>query len=1135
MSKTKNWSTRALYLVIAVVMALGLLLTPATNPNNVVSADESEWMRLVTPSEKDWEIAPQSDIVDLGSGGGVLCLIGTGQDVDELYKTEYADYISPSPTSKSDIIPQLWKSTNFGVTWKGITKAVLKCVKDEDLGELTAFEKVALAPDDGDFIMVAVTTTGEGLRILISKDGGSRFYDSGDLTDAGTTFTTIIDKNVSKEVDDIRNIAIGGIGAAGEGLVYRIECISGLSRDWENATAYDGWDVAKTGAINSLFVSTVKFAPSWAVDKTVLVTSHTADATYLQSGTWGTRDENKVWNTEASFTEAVKIVDDPSTSGYGSTAAIIALPSDYAGRHAADRYLWVHVNQVLGGGGVIYRVVDDAVEPIERQIPNNPLLASVSYFGSIDEGQAIAGLFGDGTAHNTACCEGVQVYRNDSIEDMEICCRAWRAACKPPTGQLGAGVALASANFAIGIGAFGFGDYDEGAFQVSFDGGDNWQQVSMIDTSINYLSDVAQSPDCNVSYLASVNTEEGCGCDSVWMKDTELAAALYKDAWLRVFCKPLESDFGLLRLAPEETKSMTVYLVDRGTDTVYCDLSEGLACWDESGSEGGSATINNISDLAVKDASTIYALDAGGKIAMSDDYGATGSWEDPVDSEVDAGWTIAVLGDNVLIGGQDADVSYSSDGGVTFTALEDIDTSGYVTIAFDSYFDANDTIYAAVNEAGVSEGGDNGIYRWVINESDEWKDLGAEKYGYTGLVLDRADGNPMTSASTGSVLYASYIGLNEDEELVTGVARCLTPAKEVCCGQAAWDYLVAGLTPDEEAFYFMPKALKICGCLTPDSNSRLWVIDGIYDGDGPGYDIEEGEDGTVWTYEDCLAKAASTLKGIADGTMVAADPCECFNDNFSLTWERLCNACEYDIQIALDEDFTEIVKSTGDFAKGDRKGDGDFYEPPEPATPSLVVENGTLGCSTTFYWRVRVRYTETDEVIRSHWSDAWSFTVGAPIGQAPSATAPETGATDVPVENVGFTWEAVPNADSYTFVLSSNADLSSPLVTKTGLKDTAYSYAGPLDNAATYYWGVKAMTGDQVLSESSVSSFTTAAAAKYCAPDGLCFDTEAELKAHLAESAAPPPATPAWVWVVIGIGAVLVITVIVLIFRTRRV
>jgi hypothetical protein len=67
--------------------------------------------------------------------------------------------------------------------------------------------------------------------------------------------------------------------------------------------------------------------------------------------------------------------------------------------------------------------------------------------------------------------------------------------------------------------------YDEGAWSWTFDDGDTWNQLSLIDTHIDYLSDVAVSPDCNKTMLVSVNVEHGCGCDSVWLHAVNLPEA----------------------------------------------------------------------------------------------------------------------------------------------------------------------------------------------------------------------------------------------------------------------------------------------------------------------------------------------------------------------------------------------------------------------------------------------------------------------------------------------------------------------------------------------------------------------------------------------------------------------------------
>ena len=248
------------------------------------------------------------------------------------------------------------------------------------------------------------------------------------------------------------------------------------------------------------------------------------------------------------------------------------------------------------------------------------------------------------------------------------------------------------------------------------------------------------------------------GCDSGWLHAENLPEAdEYSGKWLRTWCGKLEgfdlADFstilgffeemfqeealngpfelGLLRLAPEETTGDTVYLVDVGTANVYWNTMETLGCWEQ-----GTASVDQIVDLAVKDKETIYALDFSGTVAMSDDYAV--GWHPAVDTMIDNGWTIAVWGDYVLVGGCDADWNYSDDGGETWMEPEAGLEGILVTVAFDSYFDVNDTIYAAV--AGVDGYGDTtgGVYRWVIDESDEWKNLGAnETLAYTGLVLDR--------------------------------------------------------------------------------------------------------------------------------------------------------------------------------------------------------------------------------------------------------------------------------------------------------------------------------------------------------------------------------------------------------------
>jgi hypothetical protein len=807
--------------------------------------------------------------------------------------------------------------------------------------------------------------------------------------------------------------------------------------------------------------------------------------------------------------------------------------------------------------GEIIMVDDSLATPINQQIAGMPWLTNVSYLGTIAQGKAIAGVMGSGDPRVNggfaSCCDGVRIYHNDSVTNMNICCLPWGLACKLPTGVAGMAVSYVDANnagisnpdkaYAVALygvplkpGSWQSNSYDESAWSVSVDGdGIIWNQLSLVDTQIDYISDVAVSPDCNKMFLVTVNLNSGCGCDSVWLKATDLPEAEeYSGYWIRTWCGkllgdnsndyPYVTERGLLRLAPEETTGDTVYLVDRMTNTIYYNDLETWDCWKK-----GTSSITDIVDLAVKDEATIYALGADGKVAMSDDHGKAVTWTTPVDSKVDAGWTIAVHTSasgnitDVLVGGNRGDVSYSDTAGDNFTALKDVYTPSpgpgsnvYVTVAFDTYFDTNDVVYAALAHAYDN----NGIFSTTLPDNTEWTDLGAKPYNYTGLVLSYASGNPFTSADTGGVLYASYFTwiTGNNNGYYSGVARCLTPITKaaVCptCAESLWDYLTEGLDTGV-LFALRPQALKACGCLTPDTNTKLFVIDCNT------YDMINGEPGTVWTFEDCYAKKAVQLVSPADGAVVGTSTCGCCNVPFTVKWDRLCDACCYEIQFAYDAAFTEPY-TPEPLAVADMIGiDFSDYCPGIVIGPAAAANpSAFLGCyfqpETTYYWRVRTVEAGTGQVIHSWWSDPLSFTVSPTAAAgAIELVAPVPGATDVAITNVAFSWHLLAAADSYDWVLSKNADLSAPVESKTGLTHTAYTCTKTLDKDTPYYWQVTAYKDGSAISVSAVGTFRT-----------------------VPPTVTPTPITaptPFWVWVVIGIGAVLVIVVIVLIFRTRRV
>jgi hypothetical protein len=1121
-----------MYILIAAALAISLFITAA--PAQKVSANPglSEWDMVSTPTVQGWVLAPESEIVDfaVGANGTVAySIVYTNYFLDHPDCVECVGCNPDEPEGPYYLL----KSTDSAATWKSITKGIKTEIDKKSLGNITELEAVACDADNPDFVAVALTVlnyTVSPLHVFISNDGGSTFRDTGEVG-----LDEAYDLEVSPAVDNVHDIAIGGY-AGSDGKIFRNQAIGGIGTGWEDTSLslYPGWQSCS-------WVEDIQFSPSWSEDHGILAVTGYYDGdydVYLQTGIWG---DTEAWNFDAISIDAVPIVTDVLNVDYETAG--ITLPTDYKATDKDKRCVWVWVNYYDGVDwvGVIFRVEYTSasaisVEPIGMQINGNPELANVSYLGTIASGKAIVGLlYGE-----EECCAGVQVYRKSDITDMDTCpsCLPWEPACKPPTGVHDMVAFFVSPTKAYAVALWnddGYGGpYDEGAWSVSWeddptDVGEVWNQLSLIDTRIDYLSDVAVSPDCNKMWLVSIfdEGEDGerqycVGCDSVWLKATDLPeAAEYSGKWLRTWTGRLlgeragegkGKEWGLLRLPPDgmtgnltadEIAGETVYLVDYGTTTVYWDTVETLGCWDHC----SASKLLDIVDLAVKDASTTYALASDGKVAMSDEYAC--NWHTPVDSLV-CGYTIAVNGDYVLVGGRNGDVSYSDDGGATFTLLEDVGDDGdLVTVAFDSYFDDNNVIYAALaKDTNPTTGG---IYRWVIDESENWTDLQAwHGVVYTGLVLSNADGNPFTTAETGGVLYASYIGW-DGECGKTGVARCLTPAAEISCEQCVeWDYLDES-NPDD-LFYncggdFMdfeawPDALKICGCLSPDSNAKLFALD-----DGWDYDMCKGEDGTVWTFEDCYAKKAPSLKSPADGFSAPAGCAYCENLPFTLKWDAVCDACDYDIQIAMDEDFTELVG----YDVGEEYGGPDVLR----TTGLAYVVTGGLTSEVTYYWRVRAHEAGTGQRIHSWWSDVRSVTVAPAGGAGVNLVTPEAGATDVVRTKLAFTWSKVASATKYEWVLSKNADLSSPVESQSGLTKTAYTCTKTLEYDTPYYWQVTAYKGDAAISASTIGTFRTVAETVPVTP-----------------VTAP---TPFWVWVVIAIGAVLVIVVIVLIFRTRRV
>jgi hypothetical protein len=1114
---------------------------------------------------------------DTVSGSDFLC-------VDEWALTGQVGHI---PTGAPILLgglytqPRVWKSTDGGVTWSDITADVQDATNLPGPFTNFGYGGVDIAPDDEDWFVIAGAACNAsgwyggtvnpygigGPAAVATQDGGNNFSYTGDMNDSGTWMYQIYDVAVSPEVDDIHNIAVAGMTdwamADGnpQGSVFRLKAGTWLTGAWEDtATDYDGWDDGIGGGLDTEGVVAVVFSPNFDIDDTIVLLGVAANGSahglpYMQSGIW--EGGGGTYNAEAGFPNAVQIKADGDTlwTGVYLRSMGLDLPADYDGSDPGARAVFLYVDAFNDTtdlvGGCVFRADNDALSPVCGP-PGDPLLASIDVHGDADTGKVMIGEYiqwdndstsdwfdDSGAPIQADFCAGVRVWHT---EELDFCCPQWDGACKDPSGPFLALVkytpdgdkAYATTSGILDLEFFdgtyvGGGWTDESAFSVSRDDGVSFNQIGLIDTDIDWLSDVAVCPDCSTIYLATINEDEDLDCLCAQVSEGEMVSQWSEcdsvwrsyddgDTWERIFHGDW-SGYPILRLPCDAIEdccdqdpaspSGTIYLGIMDTDQIFYSRDCGQ-CWNEP-----PATKIDIQDFAVESENIVYVLDDEGMFSMSTQYGRR--WSDAVDTGMDSGHTItSCCVQGLVVAGGDGEVAWSDDGGDSWDQMDDlpIDDDSHVACAPN----CENIIYAA-----VSDGTEGGIFRGDIT-TGEWTDMNPMGADYDGIAVGKSDGtlyavSDSIRADKGEVCKDRFAE-QVDALWYSGVARNLTPCDTACCGTEDWDYLICGLSSSDadndlkEDFDSDPSALKICGCLSVDTNSILWAID------TRDYEVSDGSEGALWSYEDCAAKMGPTLTSPADGAVLDCEPCAgCDAANFTLKWERMCEACSYDIQI-MDEDGNLIVEwvdldITGDppslFVDG-TTDDGDYY----------------LECGMNYTWKVREANTSC-ECVHSPWSETWSFTVAVGAADAIQLLAPTKGAMDVPIQNIGFSWTSVRNASSYSFVLSPNANLTGALVSQ-DMSTTAFNYVGPLDYSKAYYWQIIAWEDGTRLTTSSIGVFNTMAEPVAPTPPVV-----------VEQQPAPviniPPAeeiTPTWIYAIIGIGCALAVVVIVLIVRTRR-
>jgi hypothetical protein len=999
-----------------------------------------------------------------GDSGNVVV---TPSEVSEIaVGSDGVIYVIDSEYSK------IYRSLDGGVSWEDITD------KLEGEGAGLPASQIAVAPDKPG--IVAVVTDG-GTEVYLSTDGGMEWAETGVSGLEGIIQAIAISEEYTEGSKSRWEIAIGTAvwgndTTSGQVWVYQIGKSISL---WQNQEL--SVDPSHIGGE----VSSLAYSTDYSDDMTLLVVASTGSddvAAEYQNKTWlclgvrDTPDGTTVWNdldevpTPLYPVEIAELGSDYiSSGGDGSGASItssLAVPSNYSSSEESKRQLFVSYDrEPTDTGDDVYWLEDTLAVRLDLDNGNAIDISSIAYHGTTSSGKLLAG-----AVEPVAGSLTVQVWRTD--EPFEAA-PDWEEATVPPTGPGNARLGWSSGGDIAycGTGQIGGGALDESALSASVDDGDSWRQMGIIDTEI-IIADVAASPDNETLF---VTTYSLVGPEGIW-RSTSNPLGRY---WQRVLTMDTDTDVVILRLSPEYDDDNTIYAAEAGGNLMAVSFTGGSSWGWRKASSG------ELVDMVVEDEDTVYIALADGVIKKSTQGGHV--WREQGDTYISEINMLALAGDGSLfIGSKDGRVAYSTDGGDSFTLIDETigDGAGDVQVVADADFEDNGIIYAATNID------DEGIWRWTVDVSTEWEQIDAS-------ITELGEGQQIAGLAVGEegTLYA--LRLEPSDGVSGGVIRSLNPA-ETDTDDIEFDWVNRAL-PSGAAFDPTPlfPTLPYLKLASDATQNQLWTIDTA--------------NGIIYCFRDTLCKLGPTPVAPGEGDIIMIDSAGHISD-LILQWEEVAGAREYEVVIYTDAGTTREKWSgtTTGMAINAIKGN-------DPAT---------LASGTTYYWRVRAT-----QPVESPWSAVYSF--ASPLGieewsplVAIEGVSPLPGAKDVSI-SPAFSWESSIEATGYEFVLARDSGFTEVVVALTGtdaLTSTAWNCDRELDYATSYFWKVRAISEDSY-SEWGVNTFTTEAASSEPLPPESSSNVVIE----------PSPTVPSYViWLAIGVGAILAAALLVFILRTRR-
>ena len=875
-------------------------------------------------------------------------------------------YANPSGTTFT-----LFKSSDAGRSWTTTGK-----VSD-------AITDIAISPQDSSNIYYATA---------------SRVYKS---TDSASTFTPLPPNP----------------GGAGSGTVA--------------ITSIDV--VANTGNANTVIVSTI-------------------DTHAAQYGGVYLLDESQngsAWaNTNIGNYDVCRVVFSPN---YNNDHQIIAIASDETNTFIISKVNNLNWGQTIGNARI--NAIVPAAAALAFPDAYNCISNNAVFFVGIDTGANCGDVFKISSAQSPAAsvAKDLKIGSGNSLNAVDVgslavsgstilagCARnawvyfsndggtGWQQNNKPPTGQTDTCLLLAP-DFANQHKVYGVTRGVESAFSYSGDGGLTWNQISLIDTKINDISDIA-TPLKTTAFILTFNSSNLK--QSLW-RTTDSGLN-----WDRIFCSSINGTDNLSKV-----KTIPQYSTDNPIILVAGQGNNNPVIWkstDNGQNFSGRLAPCAVDTLSVVDGNTwfvgghdtskglIYQTTNGGIAYASP--AAVGS-QSLVTVALSPGYS---QDKTILAGNSVGQVYLSQDNGSNFGLLGQtlpLTTGvGNVSVAFDGKFSENKIVYAATDAKVISTGKDR-IFRLTLGQSTVWTRVyaslpDAAVIKQLAIVNDgtlyAVNGQPVVAADTkGGVLRSLNPTYTSPtfETVLSGFEDAAVINEMSFCGNQLWVID----TKNMRLMTFVDSLTLPMALISPDNKA-------------PGLDtinlnlkweVMGGASGYEWQVSDnaSFSGLLAGLTGISDSStarVTALNPAATYywrvranspylsrwSDTWSFytmlggtnvvpvlsvpaagakttvkpifQWSTINSADKYDLLVATDTAFSDIViDKTGDNAVDSNAWESD-----------ILLKN-----DTAYYWKVKARSKNSF----GGWSAVGAFiTEPAPVTTATTQTTATTSTTDLP-------------------------------------------------------------------------------------------------------------------------------------------